>query len=123
MKPFFFISAVASAVFFVYDIIIEQKEKHKDILSFRDLAVGTVATYTSYMTTYIAWVEENLPGRELYSVTWEEIRSYVRYLKQIKGLNPRTVNVHISQLRDFYYYVLRKDWDRREVPFLQYLPL
>ena len=95
-------------------------EKHKDILSFRDLAVGTVATYTSYMTTYIQWVEENLPTRELSSVTWDQIRSYVRYLKDIKGLNPRTINVHISQLRDFYYYVLHKDWDKREVPFLHF---
>lgn len=79
-------------------------EKHKDILSFRDLAIGTVATYTSYMTVYIRWVEENLPARELASVTWDEMRSYIRFLKDVKGLNPRTVNIHISQLRDFYYY-------------------
>ena len=101
-------------------------EKHRDILSFRDLAVGTIATYISYMKTYIQWVEENLPGRDLSSVTWEEIRSYLLYLKKIKGLNPRTVNVHISQLRDFYYYVLHRDWDRKEVPFLhfdEHLPL
>lgn len=95
-------------------------EKHKDILSFRDLAIGTVATYTSYMTTYITWVEENLHGRDLSSVSWDEIRSYVRYLKNMKQLNPRTINVHISQLRDFYYYVLHKDWDKREVPFLHF---
>ena len=95
-------------------------EKHKDILSFRDLAVSTVATYTSYLTAYIQWVEENLPSREISSVTWAEMRSYVRYLKNIKGLNPRTINVHISQLRDFYYYVLHKDWDKREVPFLHF---
>lgn len=95
-------------------------EKHKDILSFRDLAVGTVATYTSYMTAYIQWIEDNLPCRTLASITWEEIRSYIRYLKDIKGLNPRTVNVHIAQLRDFYYYVLHKDWDRHEIPYLHY---
>lgn len=95
-------------------------EKHKNILSFRDLAATTVATYTSYMTIFITWVEDYLSDRDLSSITWEEIRSYVRYLKDIKGLNPRTVNVHISQLRDFYYYVLHKDWDRREVPFLHF---
>ena len=95
-------------------------EKHKDILSFRDLADGTIATYLSYMTTYIQWVEENLQGKDVSSVTWEEIRSYVRYLKDIKNLNPRTVNVHIAQLRDFYGYVLHKDWDSREIPFLHY---
>ncbi|MBQ3798955.1 MAG: tyrosine-type recombinase/integrase [Treponema sp.] len=95
-------------------------EKHKDILSFRDLAAGTVATYTSYMTSYIQWVEESLPGRELASVTWEEIRAYIRHLKEVRGISPRTANVHISQLRDFYYYVLHRDWDRREVPFLHF---
>lgn len=94
--------------------------KHKDILSFRDLSIKTVATYTSYLTTYILWVEEFLLGRPLSSVSWEEMRSYIRFLKDIKGLNPRTINVHISQLRDFYYYVLHKDWDRREVPFLHF---
>lgn len=95
-------------------------DKHKDILSFRDLAVGTVATYVSYMSTYIQWVEENLPERTLDSVTWVEIRSYVKYLKTVKKLNPRTINVHLSQLRDFYYYVLHKDWDMREVPNLKF---
>lgn len=101
-------------------------EKHRDILSFRDLSPRTVATYVSYLNTYISWAEEHLPGRPLGSITWEEIRSFLRWLKEVRGLNPRTVNVHIAQLRDFYYYVLHKDWDRREVPFLhfdQYLPV
>ena len=95
-------------------------EKHKDILSFRDLAAGTIATYISYMTIFIQWVEEHLPERMLDSITWEELRSYFRFLKDVRGLNPRTVNIHIAQLRDFYHYVLHKDWDRREVPFLRY---
>lgn len=94
--------------------------KHKDILSFRDLAAGTIATYVSYMTSYILWVEAEFPGRLLANVTWEEVRSYVRHLKDVRGLNPRTVNIHISQLRDFYYYVLKKDWDRREIPLLHF---
>jgi site-specific recombinase XerD len=100
-------------------------DKHRDILSFRDLAPGTVATYVSYLKTYIEWVEDQLPDRSLSSVSWEELRSYIRWLKEIKGLNPRTINVHIAQLRDFYYYVLHRDWDKRELPFLhfdQYLP-
>ena len=99
--------------------------KHRDILSFRDLAKSTVTTYISYLTTYKEWVEEQLPERLLSSVTWEEIRSYVKWLKDVRGLNPRTINVHIAQLRDFFYYVLHKDWDKREVPYLhfdQFLP-
>ncbi len=95
-------------------------EKHTDILSVRDLAVKTVATYTSYLTAYLQWVEESLPGRKAESITWEEIRCYIRYLKDVRGLNPRTINVHIAQLRDFYYYVLHKEWDRREVPAMRF---
>lgn len=101
-------------------------EKHRDILSFRDLAPGTVATYVSYLKTYIDWVEDQLPGRSLSSVSWEEIRSFIRWLKDVRKLNPRTVNVHIAQLRDFFFYVLHRDWDRHEVPFLhfdQFLPV
>lgn len=100
-------------------------ECHRDILSLRDLAKSTVSTYISYMTAFILWVEENLPDRELGSVTWPEIRSYMRYLKDVRGLNARTINVHIAQLRDFYYHILHRDWDRHEIPFLHfdtYLP-
>ena len=99
---------------------IELLEKHKDILSFRDLAPSTNNTYVSYATAYILWTEENLPDRALSSITWEEVRSYLRYLKDIKKLNPRTINVHISQLRDFFYYVLHRDWDKREIPLLHF---
>ena len=95
-------------------------DKHRDILSLRDLAGSTVATYTSYMTTFIEWVEENLSHRDISKTKWEEIRAYIRYLKDVKKLNPRTINVHIAQLRDFYKYVLHKDWDNREVPFLHF---
>lgn len=95
-------------------------QSHYDILSFRDLADSTVKTYVSYMTEFIRWVEENLPHSTLSNLAWEEVRSYVRYLKDIRQLNPRTINVHISQLRDFYQYVLHKDWDRYQVPLLHF---
>ena len=73
-------------------------KKHAEILSFRDLAEGTVSTYVSYMTSYINWVEENLPEHALSSVTWEEIRSYVKWLKEIRHLNPRTINLNYSPI-------------------------
>ena len=95
-------------------------KQHIDILSFRDLASGTVATYTSYMTQYIDWVEENLDSKPLPDVTWEEIRSFLLFLKDVRHLNPRTVNVYIAQLRDFYQYVLHRDWDRYQIPYLHY---
>ena len=94
--------------------------QHIDILSFRDLAPGTVATYASYMTQFIEWNESTLFAKSLADITWEELRSYIKYLKDIRKLNPRTVNVHIAQLGDFYQYVLHRDWDRYQIPFLHY---
>ena len=94
--------------------------QHIDILSFRDLAPGTVATYASYMTQFIECNESTLFAKSLADITWEELRSYIKYLKDIRKLNPRTVNVHIAQLRDFYQYVLHRDWDRYQIPFLHY---
>jgi integrase/recombinase XerD len=45
-------------------------KQHIDILSFRDLAPGTIATYTSYMTQFIEWVEANLDAKPLPDITW-----------------------------------------------------
>lgn len=42
--------------------------QHIDILSFRDLAAGTVTTYASYMTQFIEWAETSLPGKSLDAV-------------------------------------------------------
>ena len=60
-------------------------KQHIDILSFRDLAPGTISTYTSYMTQYIDWVETNLSARPLPDITWEEIRSFLVFLKHLKN--------------------------------------
>lgn len=95
-------------------------KQHIDILSFRDLAPETIKTYTSYMTQFIEWVESDLPDKTISDVTWEEIRSFLLYLKNVRNLNPRTVNVYIAQLRDFYQYVLHRSWDRYQVPYLHY---
>ena len=94
--------------------------KQKDILSFRDLAESTISTYLSYLSMFIAWVETELCGKSIVDVTWEEIRAYVAYLRNIRNIGNRTVNVHIAQLHHLWQYVLKRDWDKYEVPFLRY---
>jgi len=94
--------------------------KHKELLSFRELSDNTVKNYTSCLEQYLSWVSDTLSDKEVSDVSWEEIRSYFRYIRDIKGLNPRTVNVHIAQLRSFYRYVLFKDWDRFQVPTMRF---
>lgn len=95
-------------------------QKHLDILSFRDLAPKTISTCLSYLDEFLNWVEKELSGKILSEVSYEEIRIYLRYLKEFRKLNNRTINVHIAQLRDFYLYVLHKVWDRYQVPYLHY---
>jgi site-specific recombinase XerD len=94
--------------------------KHREILSFRELANGTVKNYCSYLKQYLSWASDTFNDKDISDISWEEIRSYLRYLKEIKGLNPRTVNVHIAQLRSFYRYVLYKDWDCFQAPSMRF---
>ena len=91
-----------------------------DILTLRDLADGTISNYRSYLDQYLAFLESSLGGKSPEEVTWEELRSYILHLKDIKQLSNRSINPHIAQLRDFFRYVLHRDWDPYQVPFLKY---
>jgi len=95
-------------------------DKQHDILSFRDLADSTISTYIRYLTQFLEWIESQFPEKTVQDLTWEEVRSYVKYLQNICGIGNRTVNVHIAQLHHLWQYVLKKDWDKYEVPFLRY---
>lgn len=91
-----------------------------DILSLRDLAPSTISNYLSYLDQYLDFLKQHLDGKRPEDVEWEEVRSYIRILKDIRKLNNRSINPHIAQLRNFYKYVLHKDWDPFQVPFLRY---
>ena len=53
--------------------------KQKEILSFRDLAEGTITTYISYLTQFIEWVETELSDKALRDVSYPEIRRLSPY--------------------------------------------
>ena len=82
--------------------------KFTQMLSLRDLTESTVTNYTFYLKNYFNWLDAEL-HKLPEDVSWEELRSYLIYLKKIKGLNSRSVNPVIAQLRFFYLYVLHKD--------------
>lgn len=94
--------------------------KQREILSFRVLAEATIATYISYLTQFLVWVESELSGKPVSMVTWEEVRAYICYLRDVRNIGNRTVNVHIAQLHHLWQYVLKRDWDKYEVPFLRF---
>lgn len=90
------------------------------ILSLRDLAPSTISNYLSYLNQYFDFLEQSLNEKNPEDATWEDVRSFILMLKDVKRLNNRSINPQIAQLRDFYRYVLHKDWDPYEVPFLRY---
>ncbi len=100
-------------------------QKHQEILTLRDLSESTVSNYISYLTQFFSWMDRELGGKDPSDLSFDDIRAYVRYLKDIRKLNNRTINCHIAQMSDFFRYVLHRDWDNREIPYLrydQYLP-
>lgn len=94
--------------------------KHEDILAFRELTDGTIECYKSYLIRFLTWAESELSCEDVSTLDWDTLRSYFNYLKNVCGLNPRTINGHIAQLRDFYAYVLHRTWDRYEIPFMRF---
>jgi integrase/recombinase XerD len=101
------------------------KEIYKDylnefyeMLELRDLTENTIKNYTSFLLQYLTWVDTNL-SKVLEDVSFEEIRLYILYLKNTRNLSASTINAHISQLRFFYNYILKKPFDKYEVPFMK----
>jgi site-specific recombinase XerD len=92
--------------------------KFNDILAIRDLTKNTVVNYTSFLLQYLTWIDTNL-SKALVDVSYEEIRIYILYLKNIRKLSASTINAHVSQLRFFYVYILMKPFDKYQVPFMK----
>lgn len=92
-------------------------------LSFRGFTKNTVSTYKSYLNTYLTY----LNGLQLdpKDATWDIIRGFIDDIQKQRGLSDATINLIISIIQFFHIYVLRKHWDKDEVPFRKfdhYLP-
>lgn len=94
------------------------------MIELRGLTNNTANSYNSYLKKYLSYVENTL-RKALEDVTWDDIRTYVLYLKNEASLSNRTINASNAQLRFFFEYVLHKPWDKYQVPtlnFRKYLP-
>lgn len=94
-------------------------EHFNQMISLRGLTDHTLKSYTSYLNCYLHYLLTSL-NKQPEDVSWDELRHYILFLKDVKHLNPRSINAHISQLRFFYLYVLHKSWDRYQLPFLKF---
>ena len=99
-------------------------KRYKKMISLRGLTDHTVKSYCTYITVYLDYVSNTL-HKYPSQVTYNDIRAFIDYLKESRGLSDRTINHAISQIRFFTMYVLHKPWDPTQVPmrkFDTYLP-
>lgn len=96
----------------------------REMISLRGLTDHTVKSYSTYIKVYLDYLATIL----LLSpedASWQQLRDFIRWLKDSRSLSDRTINCAISQLRFFTIYVLHKPWDPSQLPmrkFDSYLP-
>ncbi len=99
-------------------------KQFREMVSLRGLTGHTVTSYSTYIRAYLDYLSSFL-HKTPETVSWPELRDFIRWLQKEKGLSDRTVNAAISQLRFFTLYVLHQPWDATQLPlrrFDSYLP-
>jgi site-specific recombinase XerD len=94
-------------------------KKFNKFLDLRDLTKNTQDSYRSFLHCYLSWIDTNL-HKAPEDVSFEELRSYILFLKNAKKLSNRTINAYISQLKFFYLYILNLPWNQYEIPFMKF---
>ena len=95
-----------------------------EMIAIRGLTDNTLKSYKCYIKSYLSYVETYL-SKIPDDVTWEEMRTYISFIKQSRSLSDRTINAHVSIIRFFLEYVLHRPWDRYQLPYRKfdtYLP-
>lgn len=96
----------------------------REMLSLRGLTDHTVKSYSTYVNSYLNYLETFL-HKKPEDVSWQQLRTYISFLQTSRNLSDRTMNACISQIRFFTLYVLHKPWDPYQLPmrkFDTYLP-
>ena len=99
-------------------------ELFREMISLRGLRESTLKSYLTYITVYLSYVSDVL-GKLPEDVTWDEMRTFIHWIQAKRGIDDRTINYVIAQLRFFTIYVLHKPWDPYQIPyrkFDRYLP-
>lgn len=93
--------------------------KFNEFLTIRDLTKNTRDSYNSFLRYYLTWVDTFL-GIRPEDVSFGQIRLYILHLKNEKKLNNRSINAYMSQIRFLHLYVLKRTWDKFEVPSMKF---
>lgn len=97
---------------------------YREMIALRGLTDHTIKSYSTYISSYLdymATVLQKSPSQ----ASWDDMRTFICWLQDTRGLSDRTINHAISQLRFFTLYVLHRPWDPYQLPmrrFDSYLP-
>lgn len=92
---------------------------YREMISLRGLTDHTLKSYSTYIRTYLDYLS-NILHKQPQDVSWDELRTYIRWLQNSKKLSDRTINHAISQLRFFTLYVLHQPWDNTQLPMRRF---
>lgn len=92
---------------------------YREMISLRGLTDHTLISYSTYIRTYLDYLS-NILHKQPEDVSWDELRTYIRWLQNSKKLSDRTINHAISQLRFFTLYVLHQPWDNTQLPMRRF---
>lgn len=102
----------------------EYFNSYREMLSLRGLTDHTIHSYSTYIRAYLDYLSRFL-RKQPESVSWSELRDFIKWLQQNRTLSDRTMNAVISQLRFFTIYVLHQPWIDSQLPYRKfdvYLP-
>lgn len=92
----------------------------QDLLSLRALSNSTIQNYNRCCVNFLEWTERYHNCENAATLEPTDILDYIRYLKEDRHLNPRTINIYIAQVFDLYAFVFHKPLDHRTIPSLKY---
>lgn len=99
-------------------------ETLQEMLALSGRTEGTIKSYTLYVSAYLHYLEDHLQLQPP-QASWQDMRDFINWIQQERGLSDRTINSIIAHLRFFTIYVLHESWDPSQLPrrrFDQYLP-
>lgn len=90
-------------------LIEELKEKFLEDLQLKNKSPQTINSYSKDIRFFQQFLEGHINGQVyIEDITEEDIEAYIKYLRNVRKLQPRSQNRYISSIRSMYNYAFKK---------------
>ncbi len=79
---------------------------------------NTSKAYRSDLIVFASWLAIQCPEQTFRSVTVDDIRNYIAFLQDHRGLRPNTINSYIAAIRKMFHVLRNEELSKRELPDL-----